>query len=228
MGLYEDLRTKVADVFRESWSERDGRKVPETDDVGLGNDGVKLDATVLYTDLNASTYLVDHYKRAFAAEIYKAFLYCAARIIRSHKGTLTSYDGDRIMGVFIGNSKNTSAAKAALGINYAVQRIINPELRKAYPKSTYTVEQTTGIDSSTILAVRTDIRGTNDLAWIGRAANHAAKLTSAGLGKPSIITKKAFRLHESAKYSKGRSMWNESYWPEMGRVVYTSTWYWSV
>jgi len=38
-----------------------------------------------------------------AAEIYKTYLHCAAKIIRSEGGSITSYDGDRIMGIFIGD-----------------------------------------------------------------------------------------------------------------------------
>jgi class 3 adenylate cyclase len=53
-------------------------------------------------------------KHRFAAEIYKTFLHCAAKIIRSEDGVITAYDGDRIMAVFIGNAKNTSAVRAAL------------------------------------------------------------------------------------------------------------------
>jgi len=36
--------------------------------------------------------------------IYKTFLHCAAKIIRSHKGVITAYDGDRIIAVYIGKS----------------------------------------------------------------------------------------------------------------------------
>src|SRR5207248_4620847 len=98
----------------------------------LNNDAVKLDATVLYADLSASTGLVDGYKQHFAAEIYKAYLHCAAKIIRSEDGVITAYDGDRVMAVFIGTSKNTSAARSALKINWAVKNIVNPALKDQY------------------------------------------------------------------------------------------------
>ena len=71
---------------------------------------VKLDGTVLYADLDDSTNLVDSYEPEFAAKIYKAYLSCAAKVIRSEGGEITSYDGDRIMAVYIGDSKNSSAA----------------------------------------------------------------------------------------------------------------------
>jgi class 3 adenylate cyclase len=73
--------------------------------VKLGNDAVKLSATVLYADLADSTKLVDGHTKQFSAEIYKTFLHCAAKIIRSEDGVITAYDGDRVMAVFIGDRR---------------------------------------------------------------------------------------------------------------------------
>lgn len=82
MGLKDDLEAEVATIFRSSWTERDGETVPEAENLKLGNDAVKLKATVLYADLADSTALVDGHDKSFAAEIYKTFLHCAAKIIR--------------------------------------------------------------------------------------------------------------------------------------------------
>lgn len=49
-----------------------------------------------------STVLVDTNTDFVAAEFYKTFLHCAAKIIRSEDGAITSYDGDRVMAVYIG------------------------------------------------------------------------------------------------------------------------------
>ena len=43
--LKPDLDTAVKDIFRGAWSERDGEVVPEPEDLKLGNDAVKLNAT---------------------------------------------------------------------------------------------------------------------------------------------------------------------------------------
>ena len=67
--------------------------------IQLGNDAVKLEGTVLYADLDDSTKLVDTMSPEFAAEVYKSYLVCAARIIRDQGGVITAYDGDRIMAV---------------------------------------------------------------------------------------------------------------------------------
>src|SRR5688572_6243323 len=116
MSLADDLKKEVANVFATRWAVRDGKDVPEAEDVKLGNDAINLEGTVLYADLAESTNLVDNYKPLFAAEIYKSYLHCASKIIVSEGGKITAFDGDRVMGVFVGTAKNTSAARCALKI----------------------------------------------------------------------------------------------------------------
>jgi uridylate cyclase len=228
MGLADDLRQDVGGIFSSAWTERDGVKVPESIDLKLTNDAVKLDGTVLYADLSGSTALVDKYKPTFAAKIYKAFLHCAAKLIQNEGGVITAYDGDRIMAVFVGTSKNTSAAKAALRINWARTQVINPAIKKSWPNESFQVQLTTGVDTSPLFIARTGVRGNNDLVWIGRAANHAAKLTELPHDYPSRITKEVYDvMNEEAKTAKdGQSMWEQVAWNTTGRTIYRSTWHW--
>jgi class 3 adenylate cyclase len=227
MGLKDDLTGAVKKIFADQWTTRDGQVVPESENIGLGNDGVKLDGTVLYADLSASTALVDTKTALFAAEVYKAYLHCAAKIIRSESGSITAYDGDRVMAVFIGSSKNTSAARAALKINWAVRDLINPLLAAQYPSANYQVKQTVGVDTSKLLVARTGIRGSNDLVWVGSAANHAAKMCSLTPDFPTRISAGVYSmLHESLKRTDNRPMWQEATWN--GATIYRSTWWWPV
>ena len=227
MALADDLNSQVVQIFRERWTTRSGRIVPEPDDLALKNDAVALDGTVLYADLDESTDLVNKKKPEFAADVYKAFLGCAARIIRAEGGEITGYDGDRIMAVFIGDSKNAAAARTGLKINYAVLKIINPALERQHPNDRYTVKHQVGIDTSQLLVARTGIRGANDLVWVGRAANYAAKL-SARSGPATQITAEVYsRLKQDAKIgSDGRNMWTRQTAAEIGgATIYTSTWW---
>ena len=227
MSLEDELREEVASIFRQQWTERDGEKVPESEDLKLTNDAVRLDATVLYADMADSTALVNDHKPFFAAEVYKAFLHCAAKIVRSEGGEITAYDGDRLMSVFIGDSKNSSAARAALKLNYARLKIINPALKAQYADSTYELRHVVGIDTSQIFVARTGIRGANDLVWVGRAANYAAKLCTLSGDYPSWITSEVYNmLNDSVKYTDGKSMWEERTWTGTGRQVHRSTWWW--
>ena len=227
MELGNDLNSEVGKILQENWSERTGQVVPESDDLQLGNDAVTLEGTVLYADLDDSTRLVDTKDPQFAAEIYKCYLVCAARIIRSEGGEITSYDGDRIMAVFIGDSKNTSAARTALKVNFAVQEIINPAIQSQYSNVGYSVKHVVGIDTSNLFVARTGTRGANDLVWVGRAANYAAKL-SARSGPPTQITREVYdRLHDNLKFDKnGQDIWTPTTAPEIGdKTIYTSSWH---
>ncbi len=228
--LSEQLDQEVKKIFRERWTTRDGQKVPESEDVQLGNDAVKIDGTVLYADLDGSTNMVDQQTPEFAAEIYKSYLHCAAKIIRAEDGQIVSYDGDRIMAVFIGGRKNTDAARCALKINYAVTKIINPAIVLQYPGSTFRVRQIVGIDTSPLFVARTGIRKWNDLVWVGRCANYAAKLCSLSSDYPSWITADVYnRLLDTSKIgSGGRDMWESVWWEERKIHVYRSNWHWKV
>ena len=232
MRLGENLAKEVWKIFKDTWTARDGKKVPELKDVRLSNnDTVKLEGTVLYADLDASTNLVDTYKPEFAAKIYKTYLYCAAKVVRSEGGVITSYDGDRIMAVYIGKAKNSSAAQSALKINYIVTKIINPILRECYPAENYRIRQVVGIDTSKLFVVRTGIRRSNDLVWIGRASNYAAKLCPLSSDYPSRLTETVYKkLNKSAKYSSdGRSIWEIDTSNSMNGInIYRSTWWRSV
>ncbi|MBV9865935.1 MAG: adenylate/guanylate cyclase domain-containing protein [Abitibacteriaceae bacterium] len=233
MALSDDLQSQVKEIFSAVLKKREGQKVPETEDITLGTEAVTLNATVLYADLAASTSLVDNYKDYFAAEIYKAYLHCASKIIRSEGGVITAFDGDRVMGVYIGESKNTSAVSCALKINHAVTHIINPAIKNQYQNSpnsvnaTYSISHSVGIDTSNLFVARTGIRGYNDLVWVGRAANYAAKLCSLRESYyASFITEEVYRsMNTSAKYSNGQHMWEKNYWSEKGIYIYRSSWW---
>src|SRR5439155_252745 len=137
--------------------------------------------------------------------------------IRSEGGEITAYDGDRVMAVFIGDFKNTSAARAALKINYARIHIVNPAIKAQYPRTEYEIRHVVGVDTSGLFVARTGIRGSNDLVWVGRAANYAAKLSTLSSDYPSRITKAVYdMLHSSLKMSAdGRSMWEAATWTAM-------------
>lgn len=225
-----ELTALVKDIFNTKWATREGRVVPEATDIKLGNDAVTLDGTVLYADLADSTGLVQGYKDWFAAEVYKAYLMCASEMIRGNGGAITAFDGDRVMGVFIGDNKNSAAAKCALQINYSVTQIINPEIKAKYPTSAYEVKQAVGIDTSSLFVAKTGVRGDNDLVWVGRAANYAAKLCTLRDGVfASIITSEVYnKLGDTSKYGGDpkQDMWTKFTWQETGLTAYRSSWHW--
>ena len=232
MALKEDIETKVRDILLESDTTRKGRVVPAPDSIQFGDDVLEFDqATVLYADLKGSTKLVDSQPWWFAKEIYKAYLYSVGRIIRSQGGEITAYDGDRIMGVYLGNTQCADAARTALKINHAVAEVLNPAFENKYAKN-YSIEHVVGIDRSPLRVARTGVRDDSDLVWIGRAANYAAKLTELNDGPSIWVTGEVFdNLTEDTWYggSQKQIMWREWNWTPMNKMkIYSSTWQWSI
>ncbi|MEQ1844256.1 MAG: adenylate/guanylate cyclase domain-containing protein [Nitrospira sp.] len=229
--ISEDILKEIRAIFGKKWSTREGRQVPEAENISLGNEAVTLSGTVLYADMADSTGLVNGFRPWFAAEVYKAYLLGACRVIRHQGGDITAFDGDRVMAVFLGESKNTAAVKAALQINYLIAKT-NEMLRAAYPTTVYTLRQSVGIDTSNLFVARTGIRNANDLVWVGRAANYAAKLSALGEeGYPTYITDDVFtRLNEQTKFGgqDKKPMWEKRTWTERQMTVHRSSWWWQI
>ncbi len=230
MKKLSDLTAVIDSTLSTNWQSRAGLVVPSAENINLGNDAVELEGTVLYADLADSTGLVQDYKAWFAAEIYKTYLVCTCEIIKNNGGVVTAFDGDRVMAVFIGTAKNSNAARTALQINHMVLKEINPRIKKKYPTSPYILKQAVGIDTSTLFVAKTGIRGSNDLVWVGRAANYAAKLC--GLRDDyyvSFITADVYsRLSVTVKEGGSPSvdMWTKFIWADTGIVGYKSGWSW--
>jgi len=229
MALIDDLNAEVGKILAERWTAREGRKVPEPEEVTLGNDAVQFTGTVLYADLAESTDLVTKYKPEFVAKVYKCYLNIACRIIRERAGVITAFDGDRVMAVFLGDTPNTGATSVGLALNHAVSKIINPALRKHFqlPES-FAIRQAVGIDTSELFIARTGVRKANDLVWVGRAANYAAKLCALREGEfATWITKAVFdKLPDSMKLnSDGRAFWEARTWTARNESVYRSNWW---
>ena len=226
MSLKEDLDSQVRKIFSDVWTTEKTAGAPNPEDLRLNNHAKNLDqATVLYADLDGSTDMVNKYKWSFSAEIYKAYLQCAARVIADAGGIVTAYDGDRIMAIFTGDSKNSSAARAALKINYAVHKIIRPAVKETYSDTAFLLNHVIGIDTSELHAARIGVRGYNDLVWVGRAANYAAKLTSLQ-GQSIWITEDVYnKLNEDAKFSSGINMWKNHPGTTMNNLSIFSTAY---
>jgi class 3 adenylate cyclase len=228
MSLSDSLRNEVEAIFKAQWQKRTGRVVPEPEDLALGNEAVEFDrASILYADLSGSTALVEGRSWTEAAEIYKTYLLCAAKLIRDAGGAITSYDGDRVMGVFIGNSQSTTAVRCALKIHYALSNIVQPALLNQYPSIGYSMKHKVGIDTSPIRAARTGVRGGNDIVWVGRAANYAAKLTEFKEAPSTWITADVFnQLADPFAGVFKAVMWKSWTWNAQGNIrIYSTTYH---
>ena len=229
MAIADDIASDIDGVLSDTWNIRDGQVVPDTEDVALSGGGVKLDAVMLYADLANSTELA-MWDRRVAARICKAFLASASRLIRHKSGHIRSFDGDRVMGVFVGPTMNTNAASCALHINWMFTKLLKPKFEARYPRledGTYKLAHATGVDRSEVLVVRGGIRNNNDLIWIGRAPNVAAKLSALRVSPyHSFITHDVYsRLRDDAKLSGYNDMWQRCTWDGPVDTAYRSSWW---
>jgi adenylate cyclase len=233
VGLAEKLDGDVATIFRTTWKMRDGTVVPATEDVALKDGAVKLDAVVLYADLFHSTQLAQKFPQSVAAKVVRAYLSSMTQLIKASGGEVRSFDGDRVMGVFIGGSKNSNAAKCALKMKYVVQETLCPKAEARFPslkEKGFKIQHCVGVAASDVFVVRSGVRGSNDLVFIGGAPNIAAKLSELrNAPYSSYITWKVYRyLKDWAKYSGGKNMWEKRKITLSGTEweCYRSSWKW--
>lgn len=232
-ALTDSVKSEVYKILKEKWDVRNGQKVPEAEDILNTNQGVRLEATCLYADLAESTKIVKAYSPELAAVIFKCYLKSASMIIKDQGGVITAFDGDRVMAVFIGTSPNSDAARVALAINHVVVKLLGPALKECFPSQLagFTLGHGIGIDTSSLLVAKTGIRKYNDLVWIGRSANYAAKLSSIrDEGKAVWITEAVYnRLRDDVKLDNGSNMWAKKSWTrQANETIYCSSYTWAL
>lgn len=231
MGLSDDVKAGVDGVLAPEWKERKGTVVPETEDIVLKDGAVRLKATYLYADMADSTGLAQNHEDLVVAKVVRCYLNAASRLIRARGGDIRSFDGDRVMGIFVGNSKNSSAAKCALNISWAVEQVIRTKLQEKWATFKWVMKHGVGIDTGEALLVRGGVHGQNDIISIGGAPNIAAKLSVIRDGKSLYISASVYsRLSDESKYAKGVDMWERMGTEEFGGkqvVYYGSSYRWA-
>lgn len=177
--MYPSIEATVGDIISTPWQITNGAKVPETDDVVLKNGGRLVDATYLYADLAGSSKLAQSLNKEATAKIVKAYINTASRILRNFDGQIRSFDGDRVMAIFMGENKNWNAVRAALAINWAVLEVIRPAIKDGWTDGANfcDIGHAVGVDTGEALIVRGGVRNHSDLISIGAAPNVAAKLS---------------------------------------------------
>ena len=234
MGLKADITNAVDGILGTSFDEREGKKIPASEDVALSNGAVKLEAAFLYADLAGSGLIAKACPWDTTAKILRAYLDCAVRIIRAHGGEIRSFDGDRVMGIFIGDSKRSSAVRAALKIQWATEYIIQQKATERFASvrnSDVKIRQACGIDVGICRAVRAGIRNNNDLIWIGRPPSFAAKLSD--LREHPYCTFISSDVYNSlagdVTYSNTVNMWEKRAFEFAGvkETVYRSNYWWT-
>ena len=211
MANKNELQTKIDEFFSGEYEITSGFKVPEVSDIPLGKKGKEVELTMLFIDIKESTKIVDCSQRQTAAKMYKSFLWGVTQIARSNNGHLRSFNGDGVLVVFDGKSKNTNAVTAAMQMSWFVNDILKPKLQRRFSSNQelrgLDFNFGIGIDTGDILVIRGGIAGdnNNDLVWVGNATNYAVKFSSQSktAGFKIIISGRVFtKLNDSVKYIK--------------------------
>lgn len=244
MGFKDDCAKSVRDIVKTPFSIRWGREVPTTESIVQKDGAVSLRAAYLYADMADSTGMADKFEREDAAKIIRSYLHAVSRVLKDRGGEIRSFDGDRVMAIFVGDDAADDAVDAALRITWVVDNIVHDELmayNKAYRdewiENDWRVRHRTGIDLGTAFIVRAGVRGNNDLVSIGSAPNIAAKLSDYKGGGRTIITEYVWdKLSYSNCYSKNSSsdspdavsMWTDPHTTSLGggtwQTIRTSSW----
>jgi class 3 adenylate cyclase len=212
MSWSETLSEEVETILDTKWDVRDGNVVPESADVTITDGAVKIEGAFLYADLAGSSVLAKLCPWETTAKVIRAYLDCCTRLIRAYGGEIRSFDGDRVMAIFKGDTPNNDAARCAREIDWVVEKVLNPKAKQKFTsisKNNLEIRHCIGIDTGTAVAVRAGIRNNNDLIWIGRASSLAAKLSDIRSYPYAVyITKECYdKLTTSNKMSDDVPIW---------------------
>lgn len=226
MSIDDEIKSDVTKIRDADWNKRTGTNVPGPEDITLSNGAVEIDATYLYTDMAHSSRMAKSLDRRVTAKILKSYLAVSSRLVRHFGGRVMSFDGDRVMGAFMGDAKNTSAVRCSFAIAYAVTQLIRPKFESKYDtvkNATFSIQHATGIDQGTVFLVRGGVYGSNELISIGRAPNLAAKLSDIREGgHTTFVTKSVYdKAHKSTKERLDGStgFWEARTWKYCGEPI---------
>ncbi|NTW90663.1 MAG: adenylate/guanylate cyclase domain-containing protein, partial [Erysipelotrichaceae bacterium] len=228
MPLKSDLENKISTYFRDKYEAQETTIIPSTDysKLTFGNKGLVSELCFLFVDIRESSKLHEKYGFANAARIYQSFHDINVRIINHHDGKIRAFDGDRIMGVFSGDTKCTSAVKSAMKINWSIRNILNKNLDVP-------IKCGIGIDFGKTLITKVGKgrdENNHDLIWVGQACNYASHYCQEGDDSIIISSRTFNRVHESVRISSnGKNMWtNRKIVIKSGKEIdcYESSWGW--
>lgn len=212
MTFKDELITARDNIVGKEFILRDGIDIPATAQVGY-DQAVKVSVTYLYADMADSSGLVAVSGRTTVGKVIRLFLDLSVRIINHQGGEIRSFDGDRVMGIFIGDGKETRAVRSALQIAWACDELIQPKIVARYPSirdAGWVLKPGCGVATGDALIIRGGVRQSdNDLVSIGLAPNLAAKLSDQRkLPYMTRIDEKTYRALTAHKKVGDTPMWS--------------------
>lgn len=234
MDINDLVENDIETIKNATWNTRKGTVVPSTETIALNGGAVELDAAYLFADMANSSKMARNFDRRVTAKILKSFLASSVRIIRYHNGKVMSFDGDRVMAAFMGESPATTATRCAFSISWMVNEVLRPKFEAKYESvrnAPFKIRHATGVAYGTVFIVRAGARGDNDLISIGAVPNLAAKFSDIRENAyDTYISRTVYnRLLDSAKIKlDGNNIsWEARSWEFAGSTVLLNrTSYW--
>lgn len=197
--LRDELSDEVSSMLDSSFTIAitSTNSVPNSDDAAItfpnldnSTQGAKLIQTcVLYIDMRRSTVLSFSHRPQTVAKLYSAFVRAMTRTARYYGGHVRGIVGDRVMVLFDAADCFRNAVNCAIAMHTISEHIINRHFKANEVKFGI------GIDYGRMLATKTGIRrhgseqgNYRNLAWLGRPANVASKLTDAANKPAEYVT----------------------------------------
>jgi class 3 adenylate cyclase len=214
MTLLDTIQSEVDKILGIDWQLKDANVIPEAEETELANGAFKIKATFLYAGLADVSLLTEKCSWETTAKIIRAYLDITVRLILAHGGAISSAGGHRVLGIFRGETPNTSAVNCARNIDWVVEKVLNPKANMAFPairNNKLSTRHSIGIDTSDAWAVRSGVGKNENLIWIGRAPEFAAQLSGISKYPYSVyISRNCFaRLADIAKIPGEANIWFE-------------------
>ncbi len=226
MGLLHDLEARVDGYLSGDYETYVPRDVPAPEEIPLGNKAAKIEATTVFMDLRQSSDITNAFRRQTAAKMLKAYFAGAVKIVNDNGGVVRSFNGDGMLAIFTGKSRSNNAVSAAMKIDWFVTNVLRPKFRKYFESNNAAVGNALsfdvgfGIDDGSIYAVRIGIRGTNDVAWVGRCTNTSAKLSNVPRYPSNIaVTREVYGRLVEPQLLSSVNMWSDERLGEFGGVI---------
>ncbi len=154
---------------------QDSTKIPSPEDLPLHqNTGSKLETAAFYIDLRGYSDLLENRRFDTVGRIISAFHYTIARFIKFHSGHIISFMGDGLLALFEPkNNPIKNAVECALKYKYFFKNYFSNEIRERWKIE---LDYGIGIAYGQIIAIRTGMKGKNDITWVGRCIKDAVKI----------------------------------------------------
>jgi adenylate cyclase len=207
--IKKDIETKVDAVLKDAFTQYDTEEIPDIENksdskLTHGNAGYLGEFTFLYVDMRGSSSYTDQHRLQSITKIYKAYHHCMVECIKENNGNIRSFDGDRVLAVFVGKSKVYNAINCAMKMVGCRYDVLQPKINTVFKNDKFSLG--VGISTGNTMVSKAGVgydKNNRDLIWLGDPPNLGSKLSDKADSPYSIyICKETFgRLTEGNRYT---------------------------